>query len=184
MKIVHWRITNPGSGKPKFNENVGTIIADTNHLELKNYEEYLKMALKKGQRKDKVMADEATVGFMIWDGKSIGTLTNVFRLISQNKKVIILYSADKAVLRVEKQSGLGRIYFLVRKRFWVSMSKAIHLLRPGNAGLRYTIHPFYPGSDFFSPVTTHQKIETDFNSPRIAWRISRAIEYPVGNNSI
>ncbi len=39
--------------------------------------------------KDKVMADEASVGFMIWDGKSIGTLTNVFRLISQNKKVVI-----------------------------------------------------------------------------------------------
>jgi adenine-specific DNA-methyltransferase len=39
--------------------------------------------------KDKVMADEASIGFMIWDGKSIGTLSNVFRLISQNKKVVV-----------------------------------------------------------------------------------------------
>lgn len=39
--------------------------------------------------KDKIMADEASIGFMIWDGKSMGTLTNVFRIISQNKKVVI-----------------------------------------------------------------------------------------------
>lgn len=39
--------------------------------------------------KDRVMAEEASAGFMIWDGKSIGTLTNVFRLISQDKKVIV-----------------------------------------------------------------------------------------------
>jgi len=39
--------------------------------------------------KDKVMAEEASVGFMIWDGKSIGTLTNIFRLIDRNKKVVV-----------------------------------------------------------------------------------------------
>lgn len=39
--------------------------------------------------KDKEMANEASIGFMIWDGKSIGTLANVFRLISQKKKVVI-----------------------------------------------------------------------------------------------
>ena len=45
--------------------------------------------------KDKAMADEASVGFMIWDGKSIGTLTNVFRLISQNKKVVVYTVTSK-----------------------------------------------------------------------------------------
>ena len=39
--------------------------------------------------KDQAMADEATVGFMIWDGKSVGTLANVFRLISHYKKVAV-----------------------------------------------------------------------------------------------
>jgi hypothetical protein len=39
--------------------------------------------------KDRVMADEATVGFMIWDGKSVGTLANVFRLVNQHKKVVL-----------------------------------------------------------------------------------------------
>jgi len=45
--------------------------------------------------KDRVMADEASVGFMIWDGKSKGTLTSVFRLISQNKKVVIYTAPSK-----------------------------------------------------------------------------------------
>lgn len=39
--------------------------------------------------KDMVMANEASVGFMIWDGKSVGTLTNIFRLVSQHKKVVV-----------------------------------------------------------------------------------------------
>ena len=37
--------------------------------------------------KDRRMTDEASLGFMIWDGKSMGTLLNVLRLISQRKKV-------------------------------------------------------------------------------------------------
>lgn len=41
------------------------------------------------EAKDKVMAEEASLGFMIWDGKSIGTLMNVFRLVSQHKTVVV-----------------------------------------------------------------------------------------------
>lgn len=39
--------------------------------------------------KDRVMAHEATVGLMIWDGKSVGTLLNVFRLVREHKKAVI-----------------------------------------------------------------------------------------------
>jgi hypothetical protein len=39
--------------------------------------------------KDQEMAKAATVGFMIWDGKSIGTLVNVYRLLSHDKKVVV-----------------------------------------------------------------------------------------------
>ena len=39
--------------------------------------------------KDRLMAKEASVGFMIWDGASVGTLLNVLRLLRQNKKVAI-----------------------------------------------------------------------------------------------
>ena len=39
--------------------------------------------------KDRLMAHEASLGFMIWDGKSLGTLLNMLRLISQGKKVVV-----------------------------------------------------------------------------------------------
>lgn len=45
--------------------------------------------------KDRVMAREATVGFMVWDGKSVGTLLNVFRLLRQQKKAVIYNVAEK-----------------------------------------------------------------------------------------
>src|ERR1700678_1919666 len=39
--------------------------------------------------KDRAMAQAATVGLMVWDGKSVGTLCNVLRLLSQKKKAAV-----------------------------------------------------------------------------------------------
>lgn len=39
--------------------------------------------------KDRVMAEEATYGLMIWDGESVGTLMNVVRLIRDKKPVAV-----------------------------------------------------------------------------------------------
>ncbi len=39
--------------------------------------------------KDRKMAEEADFGLMIWDGKSIGTLMNVYRLATQRKPVVV-----------------------------------------------------------------------------------------------
>ncbi|MBI4609792.1 MAG: hypothetical protein HY726_12375 [Candidatus Rokubacteria bacterium] len=39
--------------------------------------------------KDQQMAQEASVGFMIWDGRSAGTLTNIARLLRQHKKAVV-----------------------------------------------------------------------------------------------
>lgn len=41
------------------------------------------------RQKDIAMAKEADYGFMIWDGESKGTLSNIVQLITQNKKVLI-----------------------------------------------------------------------------------------------
>jgi len=44
--------------------------------------------------KDLAMAKDASCGFMIWDGTSKGTFTNVIKLVSAQKRVL-LYSAPK-----------------------------------------------------------------------------------------
>jgi hypothetical protein len=45
--------------------------------------------------KDRAMTDEATVGLMVWDGKSAGTLLNVLRLLNQQKKVVMYVTPAK-----------------------------------------------------------------------------------------
>lgn len=57
--------------------------------------------------KDRVMAREATLGFMVWDGKSVGTLLNVFRLLQQQKKVVIYNIAEKQFLEFKNHAQWG-----------------------------------------------------------------------------
>lgn len=45
--------------------------------------------------KDRAMTDDATVGFIVWDGKSAGTLPNILRLLSQQKKVVVYVGGEK-----------------------------------------------------------------------------------------
>jgi adenine-specific DNA-methyltransferase len=45
--------------------------------------------------KDREMAREADFGFMVWDGKSTGTLLNVLRLLRQDKKVVVYSVPDQ-----------------------------------------------------------------------------------------
>lgn len=54
--------------------------------------------------KDRVMAQEATAGLMMWDGKSIGTLLNIFRLLSLKKKAVI-YTVPEKKFREFKKRG-------------------------------------------------------------------------------
>jgi hypothetical protein len=58
--------------------------------------------------KDQRMAEEASVGFMIWDGKSAGTLMNVFRLVSQHKKVVVYTTPSKQFSTIRDESDWMR----------------------------------------------------------------------------
>ncbi len=53
--------------------------------------------------KDQVMADEASYGLMIWDGKSTGTLMNVHRLIEKDKKAVIYVSPSKSFVGIKSE---------------------------------------------------------------------------------
>ena len=70
--------------------------------------------------KDRLMASEARFGLMIWDGKSLGTLVNVFRLASQHKKVVIYTVPTKQFREVgslaDWESFLSRCSDDVRRR--------------------------------------------------------------------
>ena len=42
------------------------------------------------------MAKETDYGFMLWDGKSNGTLNNIINLLKENKKILIYFSPTKS----------------------------------------------------------------------------------------
>jgi hypothetical protein len=51
--------------------------------------------------KDRIMASEATFGLMIWDGNSVGTLLNVWRLLEKQKKVVVYITPEQQFLELK-----------------------------------------------------------------------------------
>ncbi len=56
--------------------------------------------------KDRQMADEASVGLMLWDTKSVGTLANIYRLVTGRKKVIVYMAPTKSFATLTDEAAL------------------------------------------------------------------------------
>ncbi len=56
--------------------------------------------------KDRAMAEEANCGFMLWDGVSRGTLSNINNLLSNNKTVLVYFSPNHDFWKVKSFSDL------------------------------------------------------------------------------
>lgn len=54
--------------------------------------------------KDREMAREAEFGFMIWDGKSPGTVLNVLRLVRASKKAVLFNMQEKQTLTFNSEA--------------------------------------------------------------------------------
>jgi len=55
---------------------------------------------------DRAMAAEATVGLMLWDGRSRGTLMNVVRLVAQDKPTVIYVQPGRNFVEVRRPRDL------------------------------------------------------------------------------
>jgi hypothetical protein len=58
--------------------------------------------------KDAAMAKDASCGFMIWDGTSKGTFTNVINLVNARKKVLLYSSPKKHFFTLRTLGDLNR----------------------------------------------------------------------------
>ena len=54
------------------------------------------------------MADEADVGFMLWDGESSGTMVNAARLVA-GKSVVVYIAPQKTFSTFKLQSDLEKL---------------------------------------------------------------------------
>ena len=55
-------------------------------------------------QKDKEMARLADFGFVLWDGKSTGSIANILELLKLEKKVVVYFGPERKVLQC-KQTG-------------------------------------------------------------------------------
>lgn len=85
--------------------------------------------------KDAVMSEEADYGFMLWDGKSKGTLNNIVNLCEHNKKILVYFSPTNSFRTVSDEQDVSKLLehcepHLVRKfdRDLV-LSERLNLLR-------------------------------------------------------
>ncbi len=53
--------------------------------------------------KDRLMAEECSVGFMLWDGKSKGTQANILRLLSSEKKVVVYVAPSRGFVTLRSK---------------------------------------------------------------------------------
>lgn len=56
--------------------------------------------------KDYEMAKAADYGFMLWDGKSAGTLNNIINMLKLHKKSLVYFSLNKQIYKVFSFSDL------------------------------------------------------------------------------
>jgi hypothetical protein len=59
--------------------------------------------------KDAAMASEADVGFMLWDGQSLGTIVNVARMVSSSKPVVLYISPQRAFTTLKSRQDLENL---------------------------------------------------------------------------
>jgi len=55
------------------------------------------------------MAGDAECGFMLWDGKSKGTLFNIRRLLAAGKPVVVYLAADHACHTIRCEAELAAL---------------------------------------------------------------------------
>lgn len=60
-------------------------------------------------KKDEAMARDADYGFMIWNGKSRGTLNNIINLRTHDKSILVYFTPCKKFFYIDKNSKLEKI---------------------------------------------------------------------------
>ncbi len=79
--------------------------------------------------KDKAMASEADYGFVLWDGKSSGSMNNVLELMKNGKLVVVYFGPDKAFYNLKGVSDVKDLLQRCDISDYRSMNDKIHFDR-------------------------------------------------------
>ena len=79
--------------------------------------------------KDKAMAALADYGFVLWDGKSAGSINNVLELIKRGKCVVIYLSAKREFFTAKSADDITRLLKLCDSGDYLSIARKTNLTR-------------------------------------------------------
>lgn len=68
--------------------------------------------------KDAEMTNESSIGLMLWDGSSKGTLTNISRLVGQGKMAVVYIAPAKHFETVRDQDDLSEFVIRWGRNLW------------------------------------------------------------------
>jgi hypothetical protein len=74
-------------------------------------------------QKDKAMAQAADLGFVLWDGKSNGSITNAMELLRRDKTVVLFFAPEKAFFNLKTIDQLGEIVLRLDAQAYESVFK-------------------------------------------------------------
>ena len=80
--------------------------------------------------KDAKMAQVASCGFMIWDGKSKGTVNNIRNLLQRQKNIQVYFSPDKSCQEIKSFNDLNTLLKKCSSDMREKLEKEFSLLVP------------------------------------------------------
>lgn len=85
-------------------------------------------------QKDKEMAAQADYGFVLWDGKSAGSMNNVYELLENGKKAVVYLSLAKRFVTVSGKDDADALIQTCEPSDYRAIHKMLGMIRQhGNA---------------------------------------------------
>jgi hypothetical protein len=79
--------------------------------------------------KDKAMANEADFGLVLWDGKSAGSINNIFELVKRCKPVVVYFAPEKQFYNLKHPSDVRALLGRCTEDVYDSISRKVHIER-------------------------------------------------------
>ncbi len=76
-------------------------------------------------QKDKKMAEIADFGLVLWDGKSAGSVENIFEIIQNGKKAIVYYSPEKSFYKVLEREDIDSLLNKCDKDIFANLDRKL-----------------------------------------------------------
>ena len=78
-------------------------------------------------QKDKEMAQQADLGFVLWDGKSTGSIANILELLKFKKKAVVYFGPEKQFYNVNRLEAINALLDKCDAKAFDVISKKLRL---------------------------------------------------------